>query len=212
MVLAAVLSSVQTRAAHAHIQLIHPVSRHPDQKIGPCGKAGAGRGTVVNVYESGSLLTVRWFETVDHPGYFRISFDSSGEDDFFDPDDFYDIREPILPVMLDGIVDRRGGGEYAVTVLLPDIECDRCTLQLVQVMTDKPPYGDGNDLYYQCADLILRRGAYDQPRDGVNVTATVDCHAGSSGAPCGALLVVGVVGALMVACRRRTGRRSAGRA
>ena len=48
-------------------------------------------------------------------------------------------------------------------VTLPDVECERCTLQLIQVMTDKAPYGDGNDLYYQCADLALRA---DAPAEG----------------------------------------------
>jgi hypothetical protein len=26
------------------------------------------------------------------------------------------------------------------------------------MMTDKPPYGDGNDIYFQCADIALRSG------------------------------------------------------
>ncbi|MCA9560948.1 MAG: hypothetical protein KC583_20510, partial [Myxococcales bacterium] len=42
-------------------------------------------------------------------------------------------------------------------VTLPDVECDNCTLQVIQVMFDKPPQtSPGNDLYYQCADLVLR--------------------------------------------------------
>lgn len=47
---------------------------------------------------------------------------------------------------------------------LPDVECDNCTLQAIQVMYDKPPYvTPGNDLYYQCADLVLRRGVAATP-------------------------------------------------
>jgi hypothetical protein len=44
-------------------------------------------------------------------------------------------------------------------VTLPDLVCDNCTLQVIQVMYDKPPYTTpGNDIYYQCADLVLRVG------------------------------------------------------
>ncbi len=65
-------------------------------------------------------------------------------------------------VLLDGIADM-AGGEYDIDVTLPDIECDNCTLQVIQVMTDKPPYVSGyvpenNDIYYQCADLVLVAG------------------------------------------------------
>jgi hypothetical protein len=62
--------------------------------------------------------------------------------------------------LLDGIPDTPGGGQSSVTVTLPDVECERCTLQVIQVMDDKPPYMvPGNDIYYQCADLVLRRAA-----------------------------------------------------
>jgi hypothetical protein len=63
-------------------------------------------------------------------------------------------------VLADRIPDAAGGlthGEVQVT--LPSTACDACTLQLIQVMTDKPPFDGGDDFYYQCADLRLVRGA-----------------------------------------------------
>jgi len=42
------------------------------------------------------------------------------------------------------------------------VECDNCTLQIIQVMTEaeKAPYepsaDDADDLYYQCIDLRLQ--------------------------------------------------------
>jgi len=63
-------------------------------------------------------------------------------------------------VLLDAIPDTPSGGLSTVSVILPDIECDNCTLQVIQVMADKPPYTlGGNDLYYQCADIVLTYSA-----------------------------------------------------
>jgi hypothetical protein len=64
-------------------------------------------------------------------------------------------------------MDDRSGGSHTLQVRLPDVECDSCTLQVVQFMYDTMrPY------YFQCADLALRRpsagdaGANDAaPRD-----------------------------------------------
>ncbi|MBW2225541.1 MAG: hypothetical protein JRF54_15365, partial [Deltaproteobacteria bacterium] len=61
---------------------------------------------------------------------------------------------------------------YVATVTLPDITCDNCTLQMIQVMYDKRLYTTlGNDIYYQCADLVLREGGA-PPGAGGCATAT----------------------------------------
>jgi hypothetical protein len=144
--------------AYAHIQLMYPSQRYDDQKNAPCGMTNGGRGDVVTTLEPGATITVTWDETVNHPGHFRISFDPDGDDDFVDPLSFTDTYTNDS-VMVDDIIDTPAGGVSGYTITLPDIECDNCTLQVVQVMTDKAPYGDGNDLYYQCADLVLQAGA-----------------------------------------------------
>ena len=155
--IALLLAAVASPAA-AHIQLDEPTARHTAQKRGPCGLArDPGRGDQITVYEPGQTITVRWRETINHPSHYRISFDEDGHDDFVEPAGFDDLYSG-PSVLLDDISDQRGG-QYSAQVTLPDLECERCTLQLVQVMYDKPPYGDGNDLYYQCADLALRRPA-----------------------------------------------------
>ena len=64
----------------------------------------------------------------------------------------YDSNDAVL---LDGIEDGAPNNLYRVSVTLPEVECDNCTLQVMQVMTDAPPFGGGDDLYYQCADLVL---------------------------------------------------------
>lgn len=147
--------------AAAHLGLSAPVSRYgPDTlKTGPCGVADGGRSANVTYFEPGETIEVRWDEYVDHPGHYRIAFDADGDDDFADPatmDELYSNEA----VLLDNITDKGAGDrDYSATVTLPNIPCDNCTLQVIQVMYDKPPYTTpGNDIYYQCADLVLKVG------------------------------------------------------
>lgn len=153
--------------AAAHLGLISPPSRYGQDilKFPPCGLGGGRRTANVLVLEPGATIDVRWVEYIDHPGHFRIAFDDDGDDDFVDPPCLSrcnttnpDIeRDSNATVLLDGIADTFGGVS-TVSVTLPDIECENCTLQVIQVMYDKPPYEiPGNDIYYQCVDLVLRR-------------------------------------------------------
>jgi hypothetical protein len=139
--------------ASAHIQLSSPSKRYTDQKVGPCGRANGARTNNVTELAPGSTLTVTWNETIDHPGHFRIAFDDDGTDDFINPATATDFNNSPA-VLVDNIPDTPGGGESSVEVTLPDIECDNCTLQLIQVMTTSGPIGN-DDLYWQCADLRL---------------------------------------------------------
>ncbi|MGM0558194.1 MAG: SCE4755 family polysaccharide monooxygenase-like protein [Myxococcota bacterium] len=170
--------------AEAHIDLQEPPHRYDrrTQKTGPCGKADGERGDTPTVFTSGETITVRWNEYIDHPGHFRIAFDTAGDDDFVDPDctDGCDSRSPTIEeysndaVLLDGIADKNGG-DYAVDVTLPDVTCDNCTLQLIQVMYDKPPYEiPGNDIYYNCADIVLEPAAGGDTGDAADTGAQLD--------------------------------------
>jgi uncharacterized protein (TIGR03382 family) len=166
--------------ADAHLDLTFPTSRYgPDVlKDGPCGVPGGERSDNVSYFEPGQMIEVRWDEYVEHPGHYRIAFDSEGDDDFVDPSTMMELYSNDA-VLLDGIEDK-GAGErdYAATVTLPDVTCDNCTLQVIQVMYDKPPYTTpGNDIYYQCADLVLRAGG--APDAGSGADAGADADAGS---------------------------------
>lgn len=162
--------------ARAHIDLDWPTDRGcADQKSGPCGGGCDARSENVTVLPPGATITVQWTETVPHPSHYRIAFDDDGIDAFEAPTGYDDIQtSPSLPVLLDGIEDRDGTGAYEAQVTLPDIECETCTLQLIQVMYDKPPW-DTNDIYYRCADIALRSGT----------PAPVDAGPGQGGADAG---------------------------
>lgn len=170
--------------AHAHIGLDAPTSRYgPDAlKPGPCGLSGGGRTANVTYYEPGETIEVRWNEYVDHPGHYRIAFDADGDDDFVDPAEMMELYSNNA-VLRDGIADN-GDGErdYVATVTLPDIECDNCTLQVIQVMYDKPPYETpGNDIYYQCADLVLIEGGEPPPGDDAGGCSATPGRVGGAG-------------------------------
>jgi Lytic polysaccharide mono-oxygenase, cellulose-degrading len=169
-------------AALAHVQLESPLQREAAQKQGPCGSSGSGRSDNVCTYRPGATITVTWDETIEHPGHFRISFDQDGDDDFVVPTGYDDVG-PYQGVLVDDIADRdvRGGDPgYSQEIQLPDVECDSCTLQLIQVMTDKPPYGNGDDIYYQCADIVLSASA---PADPAAACSTGGGGADDDGGP-----------------------------
>lgn len=155
---AAVLAILLVPAlANAHIQLRTPAARTTAQKAGPCGAAGAARGTNVTTYQPGETITLEWDETVDHPGHFRVAFDSDGDDAFINPmratDNFsFTLMEPIADKV---------GGRYTQQITLPTTPCANCTLQLMQVMQVNEPY---NSFYWQCADIVIA-GDEPQPED-----------------------------------------------
>ncbi len=161
---AVILLSVPATAA-AHITLVYPPPRISEQKVGPCGTATSVRGSNVTVLEPGATIEVRWTEPINHPSHYRISFDLDGQD-FTVPADFRDLSQT-ENVLVDDIADANGGS-YTQMVTLPATPCETCTLQLIQMMYDKPPYGDGNDIYFQCADIALRTGGGPGPDGGGN--------------------------------------------
>ena len=177
------LLAIWPAGARAHLGLNTPQSRYGPEvlKTGPCGVAGGERSMNVTTYEPGETIEVSWDEYVDHPGHYRIAFDDDGDDDFVDPADILE-RNSSPTVLLDGITDKgQGERDYLVTVTLPDVSCDNCTLQVIQVMYDKPPYTTpGNDIYYQCADLVLRKGGA-LPDAGIDAGTDTGIDAGGGG-------------------------------
>jgi len=155
--------------AHAHIDLLtpepreHGPSRDPNSNIkqGPCGQETNARTERVSVYEPGETIEVAWDETTNHRSYYRVAFDIDGDDAFpmflgdgvgtegIDPSGLCPVDGQVI---LAYDMDDRAGGRHTLQVRLPDVECERCTLQVIQFMYDR-----GKPYYFQCADLTLRR-------------------------------------------------------
>jgi len=192
------------KEATAHICLDFPVSRagaecvvRTPQKIGPCGINE--RSEHLNVFRPGATIEVVIRETINHPSHYRISFNPDGQA-FRDPVAVDDVESGDPNVLLDGIGDEEEAIQ-TVLVTLPDVECENCTLQLIQVMYDKQgngfagrqsEEGGNDDLYYACADMALRRDA-----------AAVDANDRSAPARPGGLLALAVAGLAGVSARRR---------
>lgn len=149
--------------AAAHVTLTYPPPRTAMQKIGPCGEAGSVRGTNVATLSPGATITVTWNETIQHPGHYRIAFDMDGQDFTNPPSATTDTSSQSPNLVIDMIPDATTMG-YSKQITLPNVTCTNCTLQLIQLMTDKPPYDPGtagDDIYYQCADITLAADAPD---------------------------------------------------
>jgi hypothetical protein len=191
-------------AASAHIDLQEPTPRHgrDELKEGPCGVAGSARSRTPSYFEPGDEVTLVWDEYVDHPGHVRIMFSLDG-DDFPDPSGFDDLCNPAADAacIADGLQEG-GGGTYEHTFTLPNAECSNCTIQVIQVMTDKAPYGDGNDIYYDCADIVITTNPPPSADDG----SGGGCSLAHRTQPAG-YGIVAILLALLAARLRRPARR-----
>jgi hypothetical protein len=148
------IAMAYTELASAHTRLaldgvVPPRTDNSGIKTGPCG----GYPPTVNppTFLPGEQITVQWEETINHPGYFTIAFSPANDTGFQDN-------------ILARIDDTQNNLNdmphfYSETITLPNIECDNCTLQLIQYMTERDP----PSLYYSCGDLRLAAAEPDTP-------------------------------------------------
>lgn len=174
--------------ANAHIYLTEPVSRGnapngDPQKAKHCGVTGRMANRVTTL-TPGATITVKFKETINHNGWYRISFQPDGEvfrippadpantPNSYPTEDFTGMTDPMNGsiVLKDRILDDGTLVQKSVDVVLPDVECNNCTLQVISVMVTGTAYNtaDSGSIYYQCADLTLAANA---PDAGMQVTA-----------------------------------------
>jgi MYXO-CTERM domain-containing protein len=229
-----VLCCMTAGAAEAHIELLSPTPRYTiaesgDNKACPCGTGTSNRlcnvdgersdsnravEARVTTLDSGSMLTLRFEEYVGHTGRFRVAIDYEGADlEDFNSNILLDIPDPA------GSTGNIGQGSiWEIEVPLPDVACDECTLQLIQVMNGNTvdPVLDpvGKSSYYTCADIKLVGGA---PLPDAGTVAASDagisnpppppasggcgCRAGGGGAS--SLVSLGLLLGLLFAFRQR---------
>ena len=177
----------------AHLRLIAPVPReagavvgggpNASLKQGPCGQIVNGRTDKVSVFAPGETIEVTWDEFVNHRSYYRVAFDVDADDDFPSFPGLASEHDPTEVCPVDGRVilaydqEDRSGDLHTLNVQLPDVECERCTLQVIQYMFDT-----GRPYYFQCADLALRRPGADAGSDGGSADAAAG-GAGANGSP-----------------------------
>jgi len=93
------------------------------------------------VVQGGQSLAISWQETVNHPGKFLFAL-SMANDSFTQN--------------LASVTDNQNGGglphSYSTIVAIPNINCDTCTIQMIQSMEENP---NAPSYYYSCADIRI---------------------------------------------------------
>jgi len=134
--------SLSSFLALAHTRLVAPTPRNNNSgiKMGPCG--GLARTATPTVLNGGQPLLVKWEETINHPGKFLISLSMANDANF---------------TLLKSVSDDQNAGialphEFQASVDIPNINCDNCTLQMIQSMEENPA---APSFYYSCADIKI---------------------------------------------------------
>jgi MYXO-CTERM domain-containing protein len=163
--------TIAAGAAQAHVLLVDPKPRdqidtHKSDTV-PCAPPRTATQPVTMMdpmgvaYAGGATITVKFNETVNHPGCFEVDI-SPGNDMGW-------VRLGTVKHTTMGKTPR----PYTTTVKLPDgMACDKCTLRVRQYMlgaepaTCPPPSVPAGSTYYQCANVVLKGGAMTTPDAG----------------------------------------------
>jgi hypothetical protein len=168
---------------HAHFTLLEPASwliednRGDPQKAGPCGGTNTDYGKpsyIVGKAVGGQKLHLKVQETVYHPGHYRVALAVNSPTELpLDPETTTResdrgpwsvsaaIQNPTqIPVLADGLFvhSTRPTGPmdpWEADVQLPNINCRKCTLQVVQFMADHGFNNPGGYSYHHCANLQI---------------------------------------------------------
>jgi hypothetical protein len=169
--------------ASAHFKLLEPSSwlvesdRGDPQKAGPCGGSNTDWGKpsyAVTKAIGGQKLHIKVQETIYHPGHYRVALAVNSPTELpLDPEVTTKDSErgpqsvsatiqnpPKVPVLADGLFvhSTRPTGTmspFETDVQLPNINCKKCTLQIVQFMAEHAFNNPGGYSYHHCAELQI---------------------------------------------------------
>src|SRR3954464_6157380 len=162
----------------AHFKLVEPASwiveseRGDPQKAAPCGAVPDTKFTdTVTKVTGGSKLHLKVMETIYHPGHYRVALAVNSRNELpVDPKATTEttergprslsgeIMDPVqAPVLADGLFPHSAkvDAPLETDVLLPNISCKRCTLQVVQFMEQHGPNNPGLYTYHHCATIQI---------------------------------------------------------
>ncbi|RYZ69887.1 MAG: hypothetical protein EOP05_14155 [Proteobacteria bacterium] len=147
---------------HAHARLrasvgVQPRSTNTSMKSGPCGTISKFANSPV--LNAGQKLVVSWEETVQHPGRFEFRFSTDNDVTWSAPVTVQDTQDDPNTIP----------HQYSVELTLPDVTCTQCTLQMIQVMTERPQNPSN---YYSCADFQLMGSGAPSPTPPPTVSPT----------------------------------------
>jgi len=175
--------AIAAQSTSAHFRLLEPASwliesdRGDPQKSGPCGGSNTDWGKpsyFISKAVGGQKLHIKVQETVYHPGHYRVALAVNSPTEL-PPDPQVTTRDtergpwsvsaviqnpPQIPVLADGLCvhSTRPTGPmepFETDVQLPNINCKRCTLQIVQFMAEHAFNNPGGYTYHHCANLEI---------------------------------------------------------
>ncbi|MGH9383403.1 MAG: SCE4755 family polysaccharide monooxygenase-like protein [Vicinamibacterales bacterium] len=177
---AAALALSAPPIVQAHFKLLEPASwiveneRGDPQKAAPCGAdPKAEMSNAIGKVQGGSKLHLKVLETIYHPGHYRVALSVNSRNELPpDPMTFERTTEkgprsvwaamqspPQIPVIADGLFQHytrpASPQTYEADIQLPNINCAKCTLQVIQFMADHAYNQPGGYSYHHCADLQI---------------------------------------------------------
>jgi len=170
---------------NAHFRLIEPAqwieqSTNGDpQKAAPCGGTSADPGKPTNAVtrvQGGDKLHIKIMETVYHPGFYRIALAVNSRAEL--PPDPVAKTEPraagpwsmsasveyppMPPIIANGLWAHttKPEKEFETDIEVPNVNCAKCTLQIIQFMANHALNKDGDYSYHHCVGLNIRANPY----------------------------------------------------
>jgi len=166
--------------ARAHFKLLEPQSwiveneMGDPQKMAPCGGTSANAGTpsnALNKIKGGQKLHIKIQETVYHPGHYRVALAVNSRSEL-PPDPVVTtvesdrgprsvsavIQNPAkTPVLADGLFAHtsKPTAPWETDIDIPNINCEKCTLQIIEFMAEHGLNRDGDYSYHHCADVQI---------------------------------------------------------
>ncbi|RAK52948.1 SCE4755 family polysaccharide monooxygenase-like protein [Phenylobacterium deserti] len=170
-------------SASAHFRLLSPATTLAQnalgdpQKLAPCGGTSANPGEptgAVTELTGGGVLQLKIQETVFHPSHYRVALAVNGPAELpadpetttrETPEGPYSVSakieaDPKPPLLADGLfphTEKLPQGQILEAELkVPNIDCEDCTLQVIQWMGEHSYNPDGAYSYHHCATLRIK--------------------------------------------------------
>ena len=131
----------QRVAGHARLECPPPLSGKTGEKGGPCDIATDDRSVPAFSLKANTLNTITWLESIAHPGApsrFALSREGSSLDESEAGFESCILLDHVPHDVLSrpNFRDQSTWHRSSITLWIPDIQCERCYLQLISVMSD----------------------------------------------------------------------------
>lgn len=195
--------------AEAHFVLKTPAAWTTQDGLGlpekapPCGDptveaTGSVTGTITALHP-GETVTITIDEVIFHPGHYRIALATdrsllpaeppvtAGST----PCGSVPVQSPpVFPVLADGLFEHTAAfsGPQTTQVTIPsDVTCTKCTLQVIEFMSDHPLNNPGGCFYHHCADVSIEQGSDPDGSAGEMPDATATGSSSGGGSSSGSV-------------------------